>query len=180
MHFTRAVAVAVLGLLGCSSGSATGALDPKCGGVQVAIEGGNHVAEGTAVTYTANPPSSGNHWPCWAKWGVAQTVLPPERYVHNLEHGGVVLLYRCTAAACEDAKNALAAVAAAAPDAPTGGHRIVVNADATLPTAFAAVAWGWTYSADTVDQANLLCFIQAHQGQGPEDVSSDPPSVCPQ
>jgi hypothetical protein len=179
MHIARVgVATAVLGLLGCSS--TTGASDPKCGEVRVAIEGGTHVPEGTAVTYAANPPSSGNHWPCWAKWGVASTVLPPERYVHNLEHGGVVLLYRCTAAACDDAKNALAAVAAAAPDAPTGGHRLVVNADATLPTAFAAVAWGWTYTSDTVDQANLLCFIQAHEGQGPEDVSGDPPATCPQ
>lgn len=135
--------------------------------------------QGTLVNYAHNPPASGNHWPCWAPYAVATTVLPPEAWVHNLEHGGVVLLYQCAdATSCPDAGAALAKVDADAPDAPTGGHRVLVTADPTLPTPFAAVAWDWALAANAVNEPDLLCFIAAHEGMGPEDISADGNSGC--
>lgn len=46
-------------------------------------------------TYDGYPPAGGPHSGCWGSWGVHTTPLPPERFVHNLEHGGIVLTYHC-------------------------------------------------------------------------------------
>jgi Protein of unknown function (DUF3105) len=46
-------------------------------------------------TYDGKPPTGGNHSGCWGSWGVHTTPLQPERFVHNLEHGGIVLTYNC-------------------------------------------------------------------------------------
>jgi hypothetical protein len=144
---------------------------------------------GQAVTYPGHPPSSGNHWPCWAPWGTSNTSVPEPQWVHNLEHGGVVLLYQCAdATSCPEVRDALAQVMASAPDAPTGGKRILVTNDTDLgapdggvpPYTVAAVAWGWLLQANSVNASDLSCFIQAHQGHGPEDIPSGPPSSCPQ
>lgn len=45
--------------------------------------------------YDGKPPAGGPHSGCWGTWGVHSTPLPPERFVHNLEHGGIVLTYNC-------------------------------------------------------------------------------------
>ncbi len=169
----------------CAAFSASCSLEKRsetCLGTRVPDEGYQHVPEGTSVAYAHNPPASGNHWACWAPWRPPSRALPAERWVHNLEHGGVVLLYRCPdAVSCPEARDALMQIANSAPEAPTGGHRLLVNAWPILPTAFAAVAWDVVYSAETADPNALLCFIRAHEGAGPEDIPADPsPSVCPQ
>src|SRR5207302_164982 len=57
-----------------------------------ADEGHNHVDAGSLVVYQHNPPTSGNHWPIWAKYMVHDEAVPREVYVHNLEHGAIALL----------------------------------------------------------------------------------------
>jgi hypothetical protein len=63
-----------------------------------------HVVEGTQITYNHNPPTSGCHYSLGA--GVAPIssgVYPPsqaakltaEYWVHNLEHGYIVVSYNC-------------------------------------------------------------------------------------
>ena len=54
--------------------------------------GGGHVPEGQPVPYPSYPPTSGPHWPRPAPWGVYDFEIAPEVYVHNLEHGGIVVL----------------------------------------------------------------------------------------
>jgi len=167
-------------LAGCGPNPEPGG---ACAGEQAqSISGESHVPEGTSVSYPDNPPSSGDHWACWAPWGVASTVLPPERWVHNLEHGGVVLLFKCeTAEGCPALSEPLVQIAANAPDAPGGGHRILVTGDPSLPSNVAAVAWGFSLLEDAPDAAALDCFIGAHEGMGPEDIPDDPPRAsCPQ
>ena len=58
-------------------------------------EGRGHVAPGIRVHYQDYPPTSGMHWPSPAPWGVSELELSSETWVHNLEHGGVVILYHC-------------------------------------------------------------------------------------
>jgi hypothetical protein len=58
-------------------------------------EGRYHVPSCTPVPYVHNPPACGPHWPSPAAWGWHQNIVPREEYVHNLEHGGIVLLYNC-------------------------------------------------------------------------------------
>ena len=88
-------------------------------------------------------PASGNHWGAWAKWGTvyAKPVLR-SFYLHNLEHGGVVLSYRCSNAdeseACAQAEASLIELANA-----FGEHRILVTPDPDQPTMFAVRTWRW-------------------------------------
>lgn len=63
--------------------------------MQVPDEGRTHVAEGSAITYKTNPPASGPHYPAPGPWGISEQPLAPGYFVHNLEHGGVDVLYDC-------------------------------------------------------------------------------------
>ena len=137
-----------------------------------------HVPQGSALTFDTNPPSGGNHYPTWVAWGAHSTAIPRGNWVHNLEHGGVVLLYRCASrAACPDVAAQLEAVAATLPADPfCGGDnvhaRVVVVPDPLLPAdvAVAAAAWGHVLRATCVDAATMRAFYLAHFGQGTEAV----------
>jgi hypothetical protein len=56
---------------------------------------GVHVPIGSQVEYDSNPPSSGPHYPIWAAFRVYTSPVPRPYYVHDLEHGAVVLVYNC-------------------------------------------------------------------------------------
>jgi hypothetical protein len=43
--------------------------------------------------YNSDPPTSGLHSPQTAIWNLYDQPVPPLNYVHNLEHGGVVVQY---------------------------------------------------------------------------------------
>jgi hypothetical protein len=131
----------------------------------------DHVEGG--VDYTDPPPTSGDHDPCWAPWGVYDEEIPDERWVHNLEHGGVVLLYHC-ADGCPDEVAEMEAIVAE-----RGVHGILTPY-AALPTRFAAVAWGWRYTTDCFDVDALNAFWDAHVDRAPESSTSDPSNPdCP-
>ena len=55
-----------------------------------------HVPEGTPIAYEHRPPIGGPHYtPKVPTYGVMEQAVAPGYWVHNLEHGAVVLLYRC-------------------------------------------------------------------------------------
>lgn len=56
----------------------------------------NHVCMKESIVYNHDIPSFGPHRPAWAKYGEYK-FLPRQRWLHNLEHGSVVMLYHpCT------------------------------------------------------------------------------------
>ncbi|XP_050533675.1 uncharacterized protein LOC126901318 isoform X2 [Daktulosphaira vitifoliae] len=56
----------------------------------------NHVCMKENISYNHDIPSFGSHRPAWARYG-EYTFLPKQRWLHNLEHGSVVMLYHpCT------------------------------------------------------------------------------------
>jgi hypothetical protein len=123
------------------------------------------------VIYSSNPPSSGPH--CSSTASYAQ-MSPIDRcnWLHNLEHGAVVLLYNC-AVACPELVAQLQQVAASAKRDPLcGTRRILITADPMLDTRVAAAAWGFTWKSDCFNEAagaSLVGFIDAHIGHAPED-----------
>lgn len=146
---------------------------------------GEHVAIGTNITtWNSNPPSSGQHFPIWAAYQEFSDPVPRGYYVHDLEHGGVVLLYNCasdggspdaSSPECETILNGLRTVATGLPDDPlcaSAGQgirvRVVTTRDPLITNKVAAAAWGWTYNATCMDVPSLLDFAKAHYGQGTE------------
>jgi hypothetical protein len=173
------VSLAILVAAGCGSGDG----DKPCSdGPPCALDCGPevdappksqaavHIAEPTPITYDANPPASGPHWPMWQEpWGPYPNGLPRERWVHNLEHGGVVLLYNCPAG-CDDVVGALTTVWQATPPDRFNEQRLLIVPDAQMPHKVAAIAWGWRWQSDTVDMNGLRCFINARYDRAPESI----------
>ena len=180
----RLPALILLGLVACttSSNGGSGPFHPDAS-CPVTIENPvvsseSHLDVGTMITYPNNPPAGGNHYPVWATWGVHANPVPRPYYVHNMEHGGVVLLYKCTdAASCTSAETFLKSVMDAIKTdtncAPPTRVRIVITRDDAIPTPFAASAWGWTYVSDCPDSPSLLDFVRTHYAHGPEDTCAD-------
>jgi hypothetical protein len=143
-------------------------------------EGGEHQSPGTKIVYCSKPPNSGPHYFLWAAFKVYDKPVDPGWLVHSMEHGAVVLWYKCAdAATCPDVAKQLADFAAARPADPacTDGagpkNRMIVVPYPTLETQFAASAHQWTYTADCFDQDSLTKFVDAHYAHGPEDFCSD-------
>jgi hypothetical protein len=141
------------------------------------FEGATHQPQGTPITYQANPPASGDHWPVWSTWGVFDTPVPVEQWVHNLEHGGIVLLYNCVrcvgdmdCTTCQPEIDELTAIRNAFPPDRYNSQRIIVTPDPMLPTRFAAVAWLYRWQSDTLDQSQIECFINARYDHAPESL----------
>lgn len=177
------MALFVAGLAACSgddaSGPSTMSVGGACNGLLTveANTSAQHVPEGTEITWTNNPPTSGSHFPVWAGWDRTYTELPRGNYVHNEEHGGVVLLYRCDDG-CPDVVDALVGVARnmtadSSCDAPIT-KRVIVTGDPLLPAdvQVAAVAWNHAYTASCFDDY-VAQFASEHYGQGPEDLCGD-------
>lgn len=164
---------------GCGAPASAGSSDPvgPCAAVvtQAPADGANHALQGTALTWQTNPPAQGSHYPVWVPWAQPFTEqVPRGNWLHNAEHGGVVLLYRCPDG-CPDVAAQLGALAAALPQdplcPPSINARWVLTPDPLLPDGVqvAAASWGYTYQATCLDPDSLKSFITAHYARGPED-----------
>lgn len=128
------------------------------------------------VEYRTKPPSSGNHYPFWAAYKAYATPVPEGFWVHNLEHGTIVISYNCPAGCASDVA-AAAQMLAALPQDPEcvslgeGVYRrSLMTPDPKLDVPFAASAWGWTLRARCFDPVAFQAFALAHYNQGPEDL----------
>lgn len=59
--------------------------------------GRDHVNDIAEVTYNSDPPTSGSHFPVWAKKGVYDRLISDGYLIHSLEHGYIVISYNCDA-----------------------------------------------------------------------------------
>ena len=133
-----------------------------------------HVPDGTPVVYSSNPPSSGPHYSTWANFQELTHSVEDGYLVHSMEHGAVLLLYRCEGAACDALTAALRAVRDAIPADPLCDPgirtRVLLAPRAANDVAVAAAAWGYVYRADCVDAGSLTSFVLAHYAKGPENL----------
>jgi hypothetical protein len=127
------------------------------------------------LTFPHYPPTSGTHYPAWANYRTFRFAVNPGYYVHSLEHGAIVFLVNCQKPGdCDGDYARLQRIADAVPqdslcDTLTR-HRIVIAGDTTMPSRFAAVAWGWSLETDCIDSAAFAAFVAAHYAQGPENI----------
>lgn len=128
--------------------------------------GGGHVNEGTTVTdYNTDPPTSGQHYPSTAGWGIRDQPVPNEYQVHNLEHGGIVIQYNSSVTAEEISEL----------------EDIVSQCDVKLLLAprpdmeqrISVTAWTYYQNFDEVDRDAIQDFIDAHVDEGPERIASE-------
>lgn len=140
-------------------------------------EAGIHMPVGTPISWSSNPPAIGAHYPTWAGWDRHYQQLDRGYYVHNLEHGGVVLLYNCPTGCPEVIESLLDLARNAAPDPTCAApvrNRIIVAADPLMPPTVqvAAVAWGQVYTASCFDPY-VGTFMRRRYRHGTEDTCAD-------
>jgi hypothetical protein len=143
---------------------------PALGYVQPDM-GRSHVAVGDKVTFTYCAPASGNHYnrpgtagPIPARvYGPSDTVLP-QGWIHNLEHGGIVILYRGDSpGATPDGQAQLRALYDSFPNSPVcnipkGENAPVIARFDQMSSPYQAIVWGRVLLLDTLDQAKILDF----------------------
>jgi uncharacterized protein DUF3105 len=130
-----------------------------------------HVPHGTLIDYGARPPIGGPHYNGWyPSYGVAEQPVPAGLWVHNLEHGAIVLLYRCENG-CADLVARLRAFHAALPkgrNARSGAARLLATPYAEMDHRIAVIAWGQLLELDDFDPERVEAFYLEHLDRGPE------------
>ena len=161
----------------------------------------NHVAEGTKVTYAHNPPTSGCHYNVADATksdyapiprGVYTKQIAAEYWVHNLEHGYIVVLYDCgsqLAAGCPDDFAKIRAWVAALPVDPgllsyqqslTAAQqaqfqpytKVIVVPWSNFGHKFAIESWDYYLPLDSVDTTQMQAYYNNHVGHSPESIAS--------
>ncbi|MDP9351386.1 MAG: DUF3105 domain-containing protein, partial [Chloroflexota bacterium] len=141
-------------------------------GVAVPDEGAGHVEEGSRVEYENSPPASGPHYTRTVEYGVYEQIIPAPYWVHNLEHGAIVLLYRCPdqQESCPDVLRELQSLYERTPPGKYGQAKLVVSQYPDLETSYAVLAWDRMLELDELDEEQVLEFYRAWVDKGPEDV----------
>lgn len=151
--------------------------------------GRDHVALGAFVRYALCPPATGNHYNVTGEGPVRPGMYGPDDqalpqgWIHNLEHGGLVLLYRCASGdtACTDSgQAALSQFNASFPNSPVcnlprGSVGPIVARFDQMQWKYAALVWGVVLPLDTLDTTQILAFFnQQGERTNPEPLCAKP------
>jgi hypothetical protein len=157
--------------------------------------GNQHVASGDKVTYPVCPPASGKHLnheeysaasqqkngPIKPRVYAQSDQVGPNNWIHNLEHGGLVLLYSCAKGACDaDSTKALQAFydgfpASAICHLAPGLVGPVVAPFDQMPTKYAALIWDRVLYLDTLDTQKIHDFFLRYD----EQIAADGTWIAP-
>lgn len=176
-------------------------------GQKVPEMGRDHIAVGTShAPYNSNPPTSGPHYADTANWGVHQTTIQDEYLIHNLEHGGVIVHYKCPepeptpqpyATPSASPNSTGTATDAATPSAILDqsalacaliknqlesvvrqySAKVILQPNQKIDATVALTAWTRIDMFDTLELDRVKRFIDAYRNRGPENVPDNMPSV---
>jgi hypothetical protein len=136
-------------------------------GTHVPDEGRLHVSQSLPATYRHSPPSSGPHYEDPVAAGFYEYLpLPPGTYIHNLEHGFIVVLYRrkdTTPALVQELRDFYIQMEQGSTQA-----RLVIAPYDAMAHPITALAWTWEMPIDAFDAGKLRQFYDAHRDRAPE------------
>jgi hypothetical protein len=152
----------LLGASACSSDDPCDAYDFP---LDPAPTSSAHVSCGSTCGNGLSPPTAGPH--CAQTLACAAYDAPQNacNWVHNLEHGHLVLLYQCPEG-CPEVVSTLKQLAAEAPAGLNGVHRALVMPATGLATRTAALLWRRSLQADAPDTEALRCFMKLQDESG--------------
>ncbi len=157
-------------------------------GEKIADLGRGHEPVGTEIKYNSNPPTSGPHYEEWVRAGVYSEPKDDRNLVHSLEHGYVILSYKCN---LESSFQSLESSESAKEASPSGKldsqedcdqrksqledvfnskkqRKLIVVPRPNLDTNFALTAWTYLDKFDNFESSRVESFIDAHRDNGPE------------
>uniref|UniRef100_A0A915KBD4 Uncharacterized protein n=1 Tax=Romanomermis culicivorax TaxID=13658 RepID=A0A915KBD4_ROMCU len=127
----------------------------------------NHACMSKSIIYEEKPPLRGEHRPNWAIWG-EYLYLPPQRWLHNLEHGGIIGLYH----PCADMEQ-ISILKEVVTDC-LYRHIITPYNKLTAERPFALLSWGSKLEMNYINKTLAEQFIKDRaKYKAPEDIPDD-------
>lgn len=139
-------------------------------GTKIEILGREHVPANEQPAYNSNPPTSGPHYEQTEAWGISDKPLAVERLVHNLEHGGIVIYYKCDAKADKSCEELIANLKGVTQKLMKKDRKVVLTPNDKIDEKIAVAAWGWLDKMEEVDEERIQRFFSDHINRGPERV----------
>jgi hypothetical protein len=135
-----------------------------------------HIPATETWQYKNYPPTSGPHYGSPDGPVAWQTIatMREGHYIHNLEHGGIVILYNCPSGQeCDKLKSDLSNyVETRAPIEPIYKEVKLVMSPYSrdMKKKVALLAWNWIEFLDGYDEKEITRFYEIHVNNGPEKV----------
>src|SRR5579864_1934420 len=132
-----------------------------------------HINPPATVTYNHNPPTSGCHYNLGygsapIQTGVYNQPVQSEYWIHNLEHGYIVVLYNCPTG-CDTQFQALRTwYHQLPPDQGFPYPKVIVLPFTGMDVPFAAVSWDWYDPIPSFSIAEVQRFYDNHKDQAAE------------
>ena len=143
-------------------------------GVSYASQGGNHIQVGEKhPAYNSDPPSSGWHYATSfapTPWGVYTQEVPDEVFLHNEEHGGVIVTYKPDLPK-DQVKKLQALFAPPYSNKTFSPSKAIVTPRSKDTHAIELASWTVTLNLDSYDQATLEKFYLQHVSKSPESAA---------
>lgn len=119
--------------------------------------------------YNSNPPTSGPHYTTTTKAGAYSEQAADEILVHNMEHGHVIVWYKCGDQKpfdqdCKDEREQLRKLVEDEFDS----WKVVLMPRVELETRYALTAWERIDTFDDFDIERVRKFVKAYRDRGPE------------
>ena len=128
-----------------------------------------HILQGQShPPYSSIPATSGWHFEFPALWDIYQSPLPDELTVHNLEHGGVAILYDT------DNEELIVQLENLARQQRRYPCYLIVAPYPSMQNTIALTAWGAILYFKDYDEGPMQEFIDFYRNQGPEQFSCEP------
>jgi len=121
------------------------------------LKAGQHICVEEAIHYKNHTiPVAGKHRPVWAFYG-EYSYAPPQRWIHNMEHGGIVFLYHPCLRKSEQVKRLKALVSGC-----LRRHIITPSRRVSVERPFALVSWGCYFNFGNFQDADIITWIKTH------------------
>lgn len=142
-------------------------------GVQHANQGQDHILRGKSHSaYNSSPASSGPHYNdqgAPAPWGAYTQEVPQEVFIHNEEHGGVVITYNPDLLPASDVAKLQKLFTSPYSDSSFNPNKGLVTPRKDDKHAIEIASWTYTLNLDKYDQSILEKYYLQHVGQAPEN-----------
>lgn len=149
-------------------------------GVKQADMGRKHVT--SVKNSSGDLATSGDHYGEWTRAGVYETPLDDGNLIHSLEHGYVILSYRCSdeigktrsasesanltignSEACKTLRDQLTKIYEK-----KGKRKLIIVPRPQMDTKITLYAWNYLLKLDQFDEEKIVQFIDTYRDQGPE------------
>jgi hypothetical protein len=141
-------------------------------GIQHANLGEKHIAQGSKHdAYNSDPASSGPHYAdssAPTQWGVYTQEVPEEVFIHNEEHGGIVVTYNPTLLPADQLKKLQALFAPPYRNKGFSPTKAVVTPRTKDTHAIEIASWLYTLNLDKYDESTIMKYYLQHEGKSPE------------